>query len=155
MIRGIHHVALATADIDRLVDFYRDVLGFEIVSRSGWDRGSAEIDAIVGLKDSSARTGVLKADNLFVEVFQYLSPRGRPGGPGRPVCWLHPSVSRRRRHRGRLQPARRGGDALSLPIHRRRRGACARRTGAIPTATSPSSWRSSTRAPPCSSRRRG
>lgn len=36
MIRGIHHVGLSTPDLDRLVDFYRDVMGFEVVMTSEW-----------------------------------------------------------------------------------------------------------------------
>ena len=31
MIVGIHHVAIGVPDLDRALDFYRDVLGFEIV----------------------------------------------------------------------------------------------------------------------------
>ena len=27
MIRGIHHVAVSTPDLDRIVSFYRDVMG--------------------------------------------------------------------------------------------------------------------------------
>ncbi len=85
MIRGVHHVAVATGDLDRLVDFYRDLLGFEVVSQGAWEAGSAVIDGIVGLKDSAARTAVLKAGNLYLEVFEYRSPAGRPGDPDRPV----------------------------------------------------------------------
>jgi catechol 2,3-dioxygenase-like lactoylglutathione lyase family enzyme len=86
MIRGVHHVAVSTGDIDRLVDFYHDVLGFELVSRGSWEAGSAKVDAIVGLTGSSARTAVLRANNLYIEVFQYVTPKGRPGSPNRPVA---------------------------------------------------------------------
>ena len=86
MIRGMHHVAVATGDLDRLVGFYRDALGFEVVSRGGWDSGSPVTDGIVGLRDSAARTAVLRAANLYVEVFEFSSPQGRPGDPDRPVC---------------------------------------------------------------------
>jgi catechol 2,3-dioxygenase-like lactoylglutathione lyase family enzyme len=30
MIRGLHHTAISTPDIDRLVRFYRDVIGFRV-----------------------------------------------------------------------------------------------------------------------------
>ena len=39
------------------------------------------IDSIVGLKDSAARTAVLLAGNLYVEVFEYHSPAGQRGDP--------------------------------------------------------------------------
>jgi len=33
MINGIHHISLATTDLDRLLGFYRDLLGFKEVGR--------------------------------------------------------------------------------------------------------------------------
>jgi catechol 2,3-dioxygenase-like lactoylglutathione lyase family enzyme len=85
MIRGVHHVAVATGDIDRLIRFYCDQLGFELLKQGRWDTGSTVVDRIVGLHGSAARTAVLRAGNLYVEVFQYLVPPGRAGDPDRPV----------------------------------------------------------------------
>lgn len=85
MIRGIHHVAISTGDIDRLIAFYRDVIGMELIKVSGWDAGSEEVDAIVGLQGSSARAAKLKLGNAYLELFQYLTPEGTPQSPGRPV----------------------------------------------------------------------
>jgi catechol 2,3-dioxygenase-like lactoylglutathione lyase family enzyme len=31
MIRGVHHTNIATGDLDRLLVFYRDLLGFEVL----------------------------------------------------------------------------------------------------------------------------
>jgi catechol 2,3-dioxygenase-like lactoylglutathione lyase family enzyme len=84
MIRGIHHVAVATGDLDRLKAFYCDMLHFEVMSEGGWEPGSPLVDDIVGLPGSSARTATLRAGNLYVEMFQYLTPEGRPS-PNRPV----------------------------------------------------------------------
>ena len=68
MINGIHHVAISTPDLDRLVGFYRDVLGFEIVYETSWDKREV-IDQIVGLKDSAARSVMLRAHNTHIEIF--------------------------------------------------------------------------------------
>lgn len=78
MIRGIHHVAINTPDLDRLMAFYRDVVGFEVVesSRTAWD-GSPEIDAIIGLKGSAARVVMLRAANAYLEIFEYRRPTAR------------------------------------------------------------------------------
>ena len=84
MIRGIHHVALATSDIDRLVRFYREGFGFEVVASMGWEVGSTRIDEIVGLKDSSCRQVMMRAGNTHIEIFQYKTPSGRPVDPRRP-----------------------------------------------------------------------
>ena len=85
MIRGIHHVAISTGDIDRLIAFYSDVIGMELIKVSGWEAGSDEVDAIVGLQGSSARAAKLKLGNAYLELFQYLTPEGTPQPPDRPV----------------------------------------------------------------------
>lgn len=85
MINGLHHATIATHDIDRIVAFYCDVIGFELVSRGGWDVGQDDVDAIVGLKKSSAKAAMLQAGNAFLEVFEYLTPRGAAVDPDRPV----------------------------------------------------------------------
>jgi catechol 2,3-dioxygenase-like lactoylglutathione lyase family enzyme len=86
MIRGIHHTAISTADLERSVRFYRDLLGFEQVFTSGWDRGAETADKITGLKDSSAKFVMLKAGNACLELFEYSSPQARAGNPNRPAC---------------------------------------------------------------------
>lgn len=76
MIRGIHHVAIATPDLDRLTAFYADALGFEVVMATAW-RDRELIDRMVGLRGSAARQTMLKAGNAFLELFEYESPVGR------------------------------------------------------------------------------
>src|SRR6516225_4376241 len=86
MIRGIHHTAISTADLERSLKFYRDLLGFEQVYASGWKQGAEAADKITGLKNSSAQLVMLKAGNACIEIFQYSSPEARPGDPQRPAC---------------------------------------------------------------------
>ncbi|MFT6291448.1 MAG: catechol 2,3-dioxygenase-like lactoylglutathione lyase family enzyme [Ilumatobacter sp.] len=83
MIRGIHHVAISTPDLDRLVAFYRDVCGFSEVMNTSW-RGRPLVDRMIGLTDSAARQVMLKAGNAYLELFEYESPAGAPGDPDRP-----------------------------------------------------------------------
>ena len=85
MIRGIHHVAISTGDLDRLIAFYRDVIGMELVKESGWAAGSDQVDAIVGLQGSSARAAKLRLGNAYLELFQFLTPPGVPQSGDRPV----------------------------------------------------------------------
>ena len=70
MINGIHHIAISTPDLNRLVDFYKDILGFEIVYETSWENREI-IDQIVGLKDSAARSVMLRAHNTHIELFEY------------------------------------------------------------------------------------
>lgn len=72
MIRGVHHLAISTADLDRFVDHYERWFGFERAgAEGGWQPGNARIDQMVGLKDSSARYQMIRLDNLHIEIFQY------------------------------------------------------------------------------------
>lgn len=76
MIRGIHHAAICTPDLDRLASFYTDVVGFEPVMSTAW-RDRPVIDHIIGLRGSAARQVMLRAGSAFLELFQYESPEGR------------------------------------------------------------------------------
>jgi len=84
MINGVHHIAVSTGDLDRLVDFYTTHLGFDVVMETQW-RDRPVIDAIVGLRNSAARQTMLRAGNTHIEVFQYESPVGTPNDPDRPA----------------------------------------------------------------------
>ena len=85
MIRGIHHVAISTGNLGRALEFYRDLLGFDVISEFDWPAGSEVADRITGLAGSSARAAMLRAGNAMVELFEYRSPTPRPGDADRPV----------------------------------------------------------------------
>ena len=89
MIRGIHHTSISTQEFDRLVHFYRDIVGLAFVASYDWDTSSPDhdkLDRIVGLKGSATRSALLRAGNTYLEIFQYLSPKGKVGDPARPAC---------------------------------------------------------------------
>ena len=86
MIRGLHHTSITTGDRDRLVAFYRDLLGFEVVSQSEWAGGNAVADAIFDLKDSAVKMAMLRTSNAYLEIFEFANPQGRAADPARPVC---------------------------------------------------------------------
>ena len=85
MIRGVHHVAVSTPDLARIVAFYRDVIGAEVVYEGGWSQGSAAIDEIVGLHESEAKQAMLRLGNAYLEFFEYVTPPGRPKDADYPV----------------------------------------------------------------------
>jgi catechol 2,3-dioxygenase-like lactoylglutathione lyase family enzyme len=46
MIRGLHHGAIATNDVERLFAFYRDLFGLEVVLDYTWeDNGSGALNS--------------------------------------------------------------------------------------------------------------
>jgi glyoxylase I family protein len=86
MIRGVHHTSLSTRNFDAMLHFYRDLLGLPFVISYDWSIGSTASDKCVGLKDSAAKTALLRAGNTYVEIFEYLSPIGAPAIPNRRAC---------------------------------------------------------------------
>lgn len=85
MIRGIHHIAINTPDLERMVRFYVDIVGFEVVEEAtfAWS-GQPAIDAILGVPGSAGRTVMLRAANAYIEFFEYDSPPSRGGERLRP-----------------------------------------------------------------------
>ncbi len=85
MIKGIHHPAISVPDMEKALAFYRDLLGFDLVALETWEQGTEIADRITGLQNSSARVAMLRAGNVFLELFEYRAPPPRPGDPNRPV----------------------------------------------------------------------
>src|SRR5438093_3102786 len=73
MLSGVHHVGMATADLDRLQAFYCDLLGMRLITTGEWSDSPVN-DSIVGLPRSVARFVLLAAGNLALEIFEYSSP---------------------------------------------------------------------------------
>lgn len=82
MIRGIHHVAISTPDLDRLGAFYIDVMGFEVVMATSW-RDREIVDRMIGLTGSAARQLMLQTGNAYLELFEYEAPVPRLAAPDR------------------------------------------------------------------------
>lgn len=82
MIRGIHHVALLTPNFDRLLAFYRDVVGGEVVFEHEWDESKGDdlsmLRRVTGIPgEPRLRSAILRLGNAFIEIQQYLEPQGR------------------------------------------------------------------------------
>lgn len=86
MIRGVHHTAISTGNMEKALAFYRDLLGFTTVFDFRWHKGSEVSDLITQLKNTAARVVMLKAGNTFLELFEYVTPRPKRAHPHRPVC---------------------------------------------------------------------
>jgi glyoxylase I family protein len=87
VIRGIHHVALLTGDFDRLLAFYRDVVGGEVVGEREWGEGDdlVMLGRVTGIGgEPRLRSAILRVGNAFVEIQHY----GHPVGGGDPSSLL-------------------------------------------------------------------
>ena len=76
-VRGLDHVSVTVADLDRSLAFYRDLLGLR-VRETGEEEGGqmATIVALPGVRFRYA--DVELGDGRILELLQYLEPAGRP-----------------------------------------------------------------------------
>jgi catechol 2,3-dioxygenase-like lactoylglutathione lyase family enzyme len=81
MIRGIHHVAVHVHDLDRMAAFYKSAFGFEPANAEFAWSGTADIDRLIGVPGSAARTVMLRAGNCFFELFEFSAPAPRSARP--------------------------------------------------------------------------
>jgi catechol 2,3-dioxygenase-like lactoylglutathione lyase family enzyme len=89
MINRIQHAAISTGDMARALEFYRDLLGFTVISDATWERGSqasANAQQIMDLEDVSVRAVMLSLGDTLLELFEFDSPTPTSGHPERPVC---------------------------------------------------------------------
>ena len=77
----IAHVALASTDLDRLVDFYEGLLGMEPARRSDNIHGP-QFDAVAGIDGVRIRAAWFDLDNMILELWQFLHPE--PVAPTEP-----------------------------------------------------------------------
>lgn len=84
-VSGIHHIGISVPDIQAAHDFYCGVLGFELAANYDFepsDRG----DLILKLENAAAKSIMIKAGNIYLEIFEFLSPEPEARQTERPVC---------------------------------------------------------------------
>ncbi len=81
LFRGIDHTAIAVADTDKSLAFYRDRLGFRVAGAS--ENYGPEQERLNGVAGSRVRiTGLRASRGPGIEFLEYLTPRdGRPYPP--------------------------------------------------------------------------
>jgi catechol 2,3-dioxygenase-like lactoylglutathione lyase family enzyme len=77
-----HHVALSVRDMEGVLRFYRDLLGFEV----DWEKehyAGEDLSRVVGLREADARVVMLRGYGTRLELFKYYNPVGEEVGPKR------------------------------------------------------------------------
>lgn len=72
-----HHTGVTVADLERAVEFYRDVLGFEVLDR--FTVSGAAFSTGVGVEGATGRFAHLDGRGVRVELVEY-EPEGDPAG---------------------------------------------------------------------------
>ncbi len=87
MILGVHHTAITTCNLDRLLKFYCDLFGFTRIDESAWRVGDTMTDRIMGLEGSSGRFALIHLNNACLEIVEFITPKSPGTDPS-------PSVTR-------------------------------------------------------------
>jgi catechol 2,3-dioxygenase-like lactoylglutathione lyase family enzyme len=74
--RAVAMVGMTVGDMNRSMEFYTGVLDFTTVSDD--ELGGASFDSLQGLTGTSVRVVRLRLGDEYLQLTQYLSPRGRP-----------------------------------------------------------------------------
>lgn len=78
MIRGIHHVSVHCKDLDRMVQFYKEAFGFEVIDEFSWSNAEI-VDRLIDTPGSAARGCMVRAGSCYMELFEFSAPK--PGAP--------------------------------------------------------------------------
>jgi len=73
-VSKIHHTGYTVSNLERSLEFYRDLLGCEVVARQ--DKQGGYLATIVGYPDAHVRMAQLRAPQTehVIELFEYVAP---------------------------------------------------------------------------------
>jgi len=74
MFRGLHHPGIVVPDLDRAVEFYCELAGYQKVRETSWQEDNAAFNQVVGLEGSAARLCMLQGVTGYLEIFEFSVP---------------------------------------------------------------------------------
>jgi catechol 2,3-dioxygenase-like lactoylglutathione lyase family enzyme len=81
-VLGTNHTSFTVSNLERTVAFFRDCLGFELVSKA--PRDSALVSRITGVEGADLMIAFLKAPGHALELIEYRAPASRGAVRARP-----------------------------------------------------------------------
>lgn len=76
LVTGVDAIGLTVSDLDRSIEFYSRVLGFEQTAE--WEAHGEAVERLTGVFGARVRTVRLRLGEEFIELTEFLTPRGRP-----------------------------------------------------------------------------
>jgi len=73
---AVHHIGIPVGDLDRTLEFYRELTGGEVVLEN--DMRGPQLSEGIGVEDPDLRFAMLKLGNTVLEFIEYRSPKGEP-----------------------------------------------------------------------------
>ncbi len=81
-VLGTNHTSFTVSDLERTVGFFRDCLGFELLSKA--PRDPALVSRITGVEGADMVVAFLKAPGHTIELIEYRAPAGKGAVRARP-----------------------------------------------------------------------
>lgn len=75
MILGVHHIGVATRDLDRLSSFYMRHFDGRILNEFSWDEHNTALSLRLGLDVSSGRLAMVGFVSARIEIFEFSTPK--------------------------------------------------------------------------------
>lgn len=76
----LHHVGLASRDLDRAVAFYCGHFGGKVLREFEWQRGNEAFNLRLGLPESAGRIVLIEFAGAFLEIFEFTVPEAGMAG---------------------------------------------------------------------------
>jgi len=84
MIKGMDHVGISVANLERSLHFYGELLGMNVLAVETF--AGAQYEAILALDGATGKVALLKRGSLQIELFEFAQPSPAALDPERPVC---------------------------------------------------------------------
>lgn len=78
MIMGVFHTSITVGNRERAIQFYRDILGLELIFLK--ESSGEAISQGVGVENASLKIAMFKAGDAFLELIEYVTPKCEPKG---------------------------------------------------------------------------
>src|SRR3546814_20390474 len=115
MIRGMHHISLATADMDRFVAFYRDLLGVQLDRVSSIPDGFEPFENIVVMRATCGEVAQFQLGHMPLDVFRDEQPQPEAGARPPAISDVIPQLALGRLN-SRHAPARTHADRAGTDV---------------------------------------
>jgi catechol 2,3-dioxygenase-like lactoylglutathione lyase family enzyme len=79
-----NHVGISVTDLDRSIEFYREMLGMELLA-DPFPFGGEQFSEIMDVPAAQGRMCMIAAGNLWLELFEFSNPAGKAKDPSYPV----------------------------------------------------------------------
>jgi catechol 2,3-dioxygenase-like lactoylglutathione lyase family enzyme len=74
---NFHHVGISVSDIERSINFYRDMLGMKL-EHPPFPLGGPEVEQVMGLRNVQCRSCHMVGGSVRLELFEFASPDSAP-----------------------------------------------------------------------------